>query len=121
MTENYIDSDDESIEEINEIEITKPIKKINNITSIITIYNTYFNRNNINLKPNYQRELIWSFDKMCIFIDSIMKGYVIPSFILSVIHKKNNNNYNYECIDGQHRLTVLQKYMNSEFIKIGMV
>lgn len=116
MNENYIDSDDESIEEK---EITKPIKKINNITSIITIYNTYFNRNNINLKPNYQRELTWSFDKMCIFIDSIMKGYVIPSFILSTIHNKNNNNYNYECIDGQHRLTVLKKYMNSESIKIG--
>jgi len=116
MDENYIDSDDESIEEK---ESTKPIKKINNITSIITIYNTYFNRNNINLKPNYQRELTWSFDKMCVFIDSIMKGYVIPSFILSTIYKKNNDNYNYECIDGQHRLTVLKKYMNSEFIKIG--
>lgn len=116
MDENYIDSDDESIEEK---ESTKPIKKINNIPSIITIYNTYFNRNNINLKPNYQRELTWSFDKMCVFIDSIMKGYVIPSFILSTIYKKNNDNYNYECIDGQHRLTVLKKYMNSEFIKIG--
>lgn len=116
MNENFIDSDDESIEEN---ETTNPIKKINNITSIITIYNTYFNRNNINLKPNYQREFTWNFNKMCIFIDSIMNGYVIPSFILSTIHNKNNNNYNYECIDGQHRLTVLKKYMNSELIKIG--
>lgn len=69
------------------------------------------------MKPNYQRELTWSFDKMCVFIDSIMKGYVIPLFILCSVFNKNN--YNYECIDGQHRLTVLNKYMNSELVKIG--
>lgn len=57
------------------------------------------------------------------FIDSLMKGYVIPTFILYKLsndEKKNQKKgVDFECIDGQHRLTVLQKFMNSQTISIG--
>ena len=111
------ESDDEDI-------IENKLEKKNEITSISTIYHNYFTRNRINLQPNYQREFTWTFEKMCMLIDSLMKGYVIPSFILYKISpdekKENKNvNYDYECIDGQHRLKVLQKFMNSESITIG--
>lgn len=118
-------SDDESEDEDEDI-IENKLDKKNEIPSISTIYHNYFTRNRINLQPNYQREFTWTFEKMCMLIDSLMKGYVIPSFILYKISpeekKENQNpntNYDYECIDGQHRLKVLQKFMNSESIQIG--
>ena len=111
------DSDSDSDSDFN----TKIEKKCDN-PSISTIKNMYFTRNRINLRPNYQREFTWSFEKMCIFIDSLMKGYVIPTFILYKLSQdeKKDKNIDFECVDGQHRLTVLQKFMNSELISIGM-
>jgi hypothetical protein len=111
------DTDDDS----NNNNGNKIDKKCDN-PSISTIYNMYFTRNRINLQPNYQREFSWSFDKMCTFIDSLMKGYVIPTFILyklSFDEKTSDKNIDFECVDGQHRLKVLQKFMNSESISIG--
>ena len=49
-----------------------------------------------------------------------MKGYIIPLFILYKIpNKEKINKYKFECLDGHHRLFILQKYMNSEPIILG--
>ncbi len=123
---NSIESDEEVDEESDEeIEIVKIEKKCDT-PSIATLYNSYFNRNRINLRPNYQREFTWNFDKMCLFIDSIRKGYVIPLFILYQLSKEekkeqSNKNIDFECVDGQHRLFVLKKYMDSEIINTAGV
>ena len=93
------------------------IKKTFSNPTIRELKINYLEKNIINLKPNYQREFSWSFDKMCTFIDSLMRGYVIPLFILC--ENKLENNKQFECIDGQHRLTVLQKYIKSEQIEVG--
>ncbi len=130
-----VDSDADSGEDSDDEELVEnKLEKKNEIPSISTIYHNYFTRNRINLQPNYQREFTWTFEKMCMLIDSLMKGYVVPSFILykispeekKIIEKKDNlnknnldKNFDYECIDGQHRLKVLQKFMNSEPIVIG--
>ena len=116
-SDSNFNSDSESDNEDN----YKIEKKCDN-PCINSIYSLYFKRNRINLQPNYQREFTWSFEKMCLFIDSLMKGYVIPTFILYKLsndEKNKNKNIDFECIDGQHRLKVLQKYMNSEIINIG--
>lgn len=115
------ESDNESDDDTNEEQ--KIEKKIDN-PSISTIYHNYFTRKRINLQPNYQREFTWSIEKMNTFIDSLMKGYVIPTFILYKLSneekkKEKKKSIDFECIDGQHRLTVLQKFMNSEAITIG--
>ena len=129
-SDSQINSDNDEISDDSDEEeediIENKLEKKNEIPSISTIYHNYFTRNRINLQPNYQREFTWTFEKMCMLIDSLMKGYVIPSFILYKIspeekkdNKNQNINYDYECIDGQHRLKVLQKFMNSEPITIG--
>jgi len=73
------------------------------------IYETYLkNPEELNLSPSYQREFTWSNDKQDLFIDSVLNNYIIPPIILI---KSNNKNYEYECMDGQHRLTVLKHFM----------
>jgi len=125
QTNNNSDSDEDLDEDTDEdSDEEHKIDKKSDSPSISTIYHNYFARNRINLQPNYQREFTWSFEKMNTFIDSLMKGYVIPTFILYKLsneEKKNekNKSIDFECIDGQHRLTVLQKFMNSETISIG--
>lgn len=119
-----IDTDDDSDSDTDDSEEEQKIEKKSDNPSISTIYHNYFTRNRINLRPNYQREFTWSFEKMNMFVDSLMKGYVIPTFILYKLsneEKKNekNKSIDFECIDGQHRLTVLQKFINSESISIG--
>jgi hypothetical protein len=134
------DSDDEESESINESEnesenefideyktnekkcddVFFEIKKNYVIQSIKIIYNSNLQKNQINLEPSYQRDFVWSFEKIKTFIDSLMKGYIIPLFILYKIpNKEKTNKYKFECLDGHHRLYILQKYMNAEPIILG--
>lgn len=120
-----IENDSDSESEQDEEELIEIEKKFENPT-VISLYHSYFKRNRINLRPNYQREFTWSFEKMCLFIDSIRKGYVIPLFILYKLSdeerkklKSTESSYDYECVDGQHRLYVLKHYLESEMVSIG--
>ena len=82
------------------------------------IYETYLkNSDEIDLNPSYQREFSWSDDKQDLFIDSVVNNYIIPPIILIKLNNKKNNTHNdkhkfkYECMDGQHRLTVLKHFI----------
>jgi len=131
--DNYI-SEDEYYSSPEEEDEELQIKQICNkdIThtpyTIVTIYNSYLKRQSINLQPAYQRDISWSHEKMLLFLDSIFYCPIIPSFILyklsskdlkSIREKNPSIPTKYECIDGQHRLTVIDCFMNSKPIKIG--
>jgi hypothetical protein len=74
------------------------------------IYETYLkNSDEINLNPSYQREFAWSNDKQDLFIDSVINNYIIPPIILIKLNHKKG--FRYECMDGQHRLTVLKHFI----------
>ena len=79
------------------------------------IYETYLkNSDEIDLNPSYQREFSWSNDKQDLFIDSIVNNYIIPPIIL--IKLNNKKGFKYECMDGQHRLTVLKHFIEGTTI-----
>ena len=80
------------------------------------IYETYLkNEGEINLSPSYQREFSWNNDKQDLFIDSIMNNYIIPPIILIKLSDKKGG-FRYECMDGQHRLTVLKHFIEGKTI-----
>jgi hypothetical protein len=109
--EEKTESDDE--EEV-KIDMLKNLKYDFASYEIDYIYNTYLaNDGEINLSPPYQREFAWNNDKQDLFIDSIMNNYIIPPIILIKLHGKNQE-YRYECMDGQHRLTVLKHFIESK-------
>ena len=142
--EDYIADYEESNEKIQETEEQlsdnelsdeeEPINKItaNNIkvetTTISTVYNQYLKRNSINLEPSYQRSLTWTHEKMILFLDSLFYCPIVPSFILYALSKEELKNIRdenqktpiqFECIDGQHRLTVIKHFMEGKIIKLG--
>lgn len=74
------------------------------------IYETYLkNELELDLSPSYQREFTWSNEKQDLFIDSVVNNYIIPPIILIKLNGKKGCRY--ECMDGQHRLTVLKHYI----------
>jgi hypothetical protein len=62
----------------------------------------------LHLNPEYQRDVVWSIDKMMSLIESIIHGYYYPPIIL------NLTNGNYNCIDGKQRITSILKFLNNE-------
>lgn len=67
------------------------------------------NHKSIDLHPSYQRNFIWSPKDQRLLIDSILKGYPLPSFFL---FKTSDNNY--EMLDGQQRAITIFKYYKNE-------
>jgi hypothetical protein len=76
-----------------------------------SFYDTDLKKNRINLQPEYQRDFAWNAEKQNLLIDSIMRSFVIQSFIFAKSDKKE---YKYECIDGQHRLSVIKHFISGE-------
>jgi hypothetical protein len=63
--------------------------------------------------PHYQRFYIWTLQFQQNFIESILKGYPIPSIMLSQIIENSEEYFMVE--DGQQRLTTAYRFMNNEF------
>ncbi len=106
------ETEDEVEEEIKNCKIRVSI----NTSTIISTYISYLQNNKLELSPEYQRDICWSIKKMNSLIDTIMKGLIVPNFViykLSSPEKKNSKHF-YECIDGQHRLFTLKKFIDSE-------
>jgi hypothetical protein len=83
--------------------------------SIKAIYYEYLESDQLFLRPEYQRDLCWSLEKMNAFVDTIIKGWIVPNYVIYELSKKEMKNVKHkcECIDGQHRLTTLKYYMES--------
>lgn len=66
------------------------------------------------LQPDYQRLYIWPKAKEQAFIDTLLRGFPIPP-IWVWQHPGKDGRTIYEVIDGQQRLTCIQKFVNNEF------
>lgn len=70
----------------------------------------WIKKDQIDLHPPYQRNFVWTLKDQKQLIDSIMRGYPLPSFI---IYQRENGCY--EMVDGQQRATTISKYVKNEF------
>lgn len=66
----------------------------------------------IDLDADYQREKIWSAKQQEDLLDSIVKDIDIPKLYLAKV--KNNDQFDYECIDGKQRMNTLLRYFKPE-------
>ena len=87
--------------------------------SIASVYLGYLKGDNIVLTPDYQRDFCWSFEQSVYFLESVLYCPVIPSFVFSKYDREESIVHNclYECIDGQHRLTVLKWFIEGTRFK----
>ncbi|MBC6610958.1 DUF262 domain-containing protein [Hymenobacter sp. BT507] len=63
--------------------------------------------NSLNLAPNYQRNFIWSSRDQQDLIDSIKRGFPLPTIFL---YERDPNKY--EVVDGQQRCRTIINYFN---------
>ena len=80
----------------------------------------YFDK--INLRPRYQRHIRWTVDMICAAPNTVMNNGFIPGVVMYQLHPHDKNEYegkyNYEVIDGQHRLFSLNAFKSSSLIKL---
>ncbi|KAF7358876.1 hypothetical protein MSAN_01227800 [Mycena sanguinolenta] len=63
----------------------------------------------INLEPDYQREVVWPETKQIGIIDSILRNFYIPPVIFAV-NSFDDGSETRTCIDGKQRLTSIHRY-----------
>ena len=61
-------------------------------------------------RPPYQRKVAWTTTNQRHLLDSIFRGYYIPKLVLRQITVDNETKH--EVIDGQQRITVLQRFFD---------
>lgn len=66
--------------------------------------------NRLKLDPHYQRNAIWSVTAQRRLIDTIQRGYPLPSFFVRVLTGNR-----FEMVDGQQRSRTILGYWNAEF------
>lgn len=105
-------SDDDSDSESDDNRINTQITT----KSVLSVFNEYLQDGSLLLQPEYQRDLCWSIDKMNAFIDTVMKGWIVPNYVIYQLSSKElkSNEHSYECIDGQHRLKTLQLFIKGD-------
>ena len=70
----------------------------------------WIKKDQIDLHPPYQRNFVWTLKDQKQLIDSIMRSYPLPNFIIYL--RKDGS---YEMVDGQQRATTISKYVKNEF------
>lgn len=68
----------------------------------------------LELRPDFQRNEVWSHSAQIMLIDTILKGIPIPKIYIKSI-MKDGNTYRV-VIDGQQRLTAILKFVENEFV-----
>ncbi|KAJ7235709.1 hypothetical protein B0H12DRAFT_1141128 [Mycena haematopus] len=64
----------------------------------------------INLEPEYQREVVWPETKQIGIIDSILRNFYIPPIIFAV-NSFDDGTETRTCIDGKQRLTSIHRFV----------
>ncbi|WP_306333337.1 DUF262 domain-containing protein [Streptomyces sp. KL118A] len=77
--------------------------------SIQEAYNLYRSEK-LTVNRNYQRKLVWAVDEKTHLIDSILRGFPIPLFLLA-----ETSDQNYEIIDGMQRLDAIFGFIEQRY------
>ncbi|MDO5422159.1 MAG: DUF262 domain-containing protein [Eubacteriales bacterium] len=64
----------------------------------------------LNLKPEYQRYVVWDFQRKCALVESLLLRIPIPAFYI-----EENKDGSKSVIDGMQRLTTIHEFLNNEF------
>ncbi len=70
----------------------------------------WYERGKLNIKPEYQRNDVWSTNKKRELIESLMNGCPIPSLMFSITQDEQIN-----VLDGKQRLSSVIEFVNNKF------
>lgn len=105
--------DDEEVEPIEESPVSDLSKIVSyNIANTVEVLKLKIDNEEINLKPEFQRDFVWDMNRASLFIDSLLTGLPIPSIFLG----KDKEEESYIVIDGQQRLKAAYYFITGTFI-----
>ncbi len=88
--------------------VTFDCQPSNTQKAISSVYSELLSSNEkLNLRPAYQRSLVWKAEQKSYYIDTIMNNCPSPIFLLYMYDPDDE----YECIDGQNRLSTIKEYI----------
>jgi Protein of unknown function DUF262 len=70
-------------------------------------------QDNIDIRPEYQRPLVWSLKQKRLLIDSVLRGYDVPKMYWH--RQPDGSKYEFHVIDGQQRLSTIWDFCNDGF------
>ena len=68
----------------------------------------------LNMKPSYQRNIVWTDRQKSYLIDSVLNGYPIPEIYLQEEIDENGNS-NYIIVDGQQRMRAVLEFLDDKY------
>lgn len=66
----------------------------------------------IDVDPDYQRDVVWNEARQVALIDSMFQNYYIPPVLFAVKYNKGTGRPSWTCIDGKQRLTSIRLFMD---------
>lgn len=66
----------------------------------------------IDLEPDYQRNVVWTEEKQSNLVSSLLSHFYIPPILLSA-HPNSSSGHQYTCIDGKQRLSSIKLFMQN--------
>lgn len=70
-------------------------------------------QDSIDVRPEYQRPLVWTLKQKRLLIDSILRGYDVPKMYWHRQHDEAE--FEFHVVDGQQRLTTIWEFCNDGF------
>lgn len=83
----------------------------------ITLYKFYkeqYKNDLFYVNRKYQRKLVWTLDEKQYLIDSILKKYPIPMFLIAS-YSDENNDVKWEIIDGLQRINAIASFIDGDY------
>jgi len=82
-----------------------------------TIYELYrrYSKKEIDMSPFYQRKPMWVKPRQSKLIESILLDVPIQVIYLAELDSDNNNEFCYEVVDGQQRLTAFFEFLDDKY------
>lgn len=80
---------------------------------ILDFYEKICLNNQLCVNRKYQRKLVWRLEDKKYFINSILNGYPVPIFLFA--RYIENNNEQWDIIDGLQRLNAIVAFIEGEF------
>ncbi|KAJ8091048.1 hypothetical protein PM082_024655 [Marasmius tenuissimus] len=93
-----------------DFKLTNTLKVPRATTYAASALNEQIIRGDIELNPEYQRDVVWSAQKQIGLIDSIFRNFYVPPVIFSVTCNDDGSETKI-CIDGKQRLTSIHLFM----------
>ncbi|KAH9850438.1 hypothetical protein C2E23DRAFT_887336 [Lenzites betulinus] len=78
------------------------------------LYEQIYN-GDIDLQPEYQRDVVWPDSKQSGLIDSIFRNFFVPPVIF-VVHASEDGAEERVCVDGKQRLTSIFRFISGDII-----